>query len=209
MHLLSVLLTGLLLAAAASVSADADSAAGKAHYAACVSCHGASGEGNAALKAPRLAHLSPVYLAAQLEKFRAGQRGGEGASAAARQMAGMAATLPDQQAVVDVASYVAGLDGGVSPAVVVGDADLGGDYYRQFCGACHGPGAQGNPALHSPRLAGSDDWYLLAQLRAFREGERGRQADDRTGRQMRAMAAVLPDETAMNAVVAFIRAGEN
>ena len=73
------------------------------------------------------------------------------------------------------------------------------------CGACHGAAAEGNVALNSPRLAGSDDWYLLAQLQAFRSGQRGSHPEDRTGRQMRAMAGVLPDEQSMRDVVAFIR----
>ena len=56
-----------------------------------------------------------------------------------------------------------------------------------------------------PRLAGTDDWYLLRQLEAFRNGVRGTHADDRTGRQMRAMAAVLPNDQALKDVVAFIQ----
>ena len=45
------------------------------------------------------------------------------------------------------------------------DAEAGKRHY----GTCHGPAAEGNVALHSPRLAGTDDWYLLAQLESFRE----------------------------------------
>ena len=68
----------------------------------------------------------------------------------------------------------------------------------------HGPAAEGNVALNSPRLAGSDDWYMVAQLQAFRSGQRGTHPDDRTGRQMRAMAGVLPDDKAIADVVAFV-----
>ncbi len=204
----AVLLAALLLAAAGAAAAD-DVAAGKAHYATCVACHGSQAEGNRALNAPRLNHLEPVYLAAQLQKFKSGQRGGAGASATAVQMAGMAGTLADEQAVNDVAAYIASLDSETPAATVEGDVALGGDYYNQFCGACHGAAAQGNPALNSPRLAGTDDWYLLAQLEAFRVGQRGTHADDRTGKQMRAMAAVLPDEQALKNVVAFIRSLED
>lgn len=188
--------------------AEVDAGVGRAHYQACVACHGVAGEGNAALKAPRLSHLEPVYLAAQLHKFRSGLRGAAGATAPAMQMAGMAASLADDQAVEDVASYIASLDGGVSPAVVTGDVELGADYYNQLCGACHGAAAGGNRALNAPRLAGSDDWYLLAQLQAYRDGQRGTGSGDRTGKQMRSMAAALPDEQAMRDVVAFIRSIE-
>jgi cytochrome c553 len=184
--------------------AGGDPAAGKALYASCVSCHGQGG-GNRALNAPRLTHLSEAYLASQLDKFKAGIRGGPGASPPAIQMAGMAGTLSDEQAIADVAAYIASLVSEVSPVTVQGDQQLGGDYYNQFCGACHGARAEGNAALNSPRLAGSDDWYLLAQLAAFADGVRGAHKDDRTGRQMRAMAGVLPDDQARADVVAFIR----
>jgi len=75
----------------------------------------------------------------------------------------------------------------------------------RLCGACHGANAGGNVALNAPRLAGADDWYLLDQLHAFREGQRGRHREDRTGRQMRNMAAMLDDEQALQDVIAYIR----
>lgn len=185
--------------------AGGDAGAGASVYATCAGCHGAAGEGNGELKAPRLNHLGAAYLATQLEKFKAGIRGGPGAGTAAVQMAGVAAGLPDGQAVADVVAYIDTLEGEPSPATVKGDPRLGGDYYNQFCGACHGARAEGNPALNAPRLAGSDDWYLMAQLDAFRVGSRGAHSQDRSGRQMRAMAGVLPDERARADVVAFIR----
>lgn len=204
---ISVLLAALTLGAGGAVAAD-DTAAGKGHYATCVACHGSQGEGNQAMNAPRLNHLEPVYLAAQLQKFKSGQRGSAGSSPTAMQMAGMAATLADDQAVTDVSAYIASLDSEAPAATVEGDVTLGGDFYNQFCGACHGPAAEGNTALNSPRLTGTDDWYLLSQLQAFRSGQRGAHPDDRTGRQMAAMAAVLPDEQALKNVVAFIRSLE-
>ena len=41
----------------------------------CSACHGQSGEGNAALSAPRIAGLSLVYLRTQLHNFKEGRRG--------------------------------------------------------------------------------------------------------------------------------------
>jgi cytochrome c553 len=181
---------------------------GKSLYTVCAACHGDQAQGNLALSAPRLNHLAPVYLAAQLEKFKLGQRGGADGSPLARQMAPMAATLADAAAVADVSAYIVSLSGGPSEASIEGDAVLGGDFYNQLCGACHGASAEGNLVLNSPRLAGTDDWYLVEQLRAFRAGERGAHADDRSGKQMRAMSLVLPDDTAIANVVAFVRSLE-
>ncbi len=205
---ITAMLAGLLALFCGIGRAADDAAAGRALYTSCATCHGPSGEGNAALKAPRLTHLEPVYLIAQLNKFRAGIRGGEGATTGAVQMRGMASTLISEQAVADVVAYIGTLENEAEPASVEGDVALGGDYYNQFCGACHGAGAVGNVALHSPRLVGSDDWYLLAQLQAFRSGQRGVHPDDKAGRQMRAMAAVLPTEQALKDVVAYIRSLE-
>lgn len=200
----TILLTAQLLMAGVS-HADGNTDRGQALYATCAACHGAQGGGKGELNAPRLTHLSPAYVVAQLHKFKSGQRGGPDASASAQQMAGMAATLADEQAMYDVASYLATLQGQVSAVTVQGDIELGADYYNQFCGACHGAGAVGNPALNSPPLVGADDWYLVAQLQAFRSGNRGAQPQDKTGKQMRMMAGTLPDDNAVAAVVAYIR----
>ena len=203
MRLICVLLPLLLMTA--GVRAEDDPQRGKELYAACAACHGARGEGNQSLNAPRLTHLTPVYVVAQLQKFKAGYRGGNGASDSARQMAGMAATLADEQAMYDTAAYIDTLEDVVSPATVKADVEQGARYYRQYCAACHGPAAEGNPALNSPRLAGADDWYIVGQLQSFRDGSRGGDANDRTGKQMRAMAGVLPDDEAVSAVAAYIR----
>ncbi len=197
-----LVLTSLIVCLSA-VAARADNA-GAVHYATCVACHGDQAQGNQALNAPSLAHLEPVYIAAQLHKFRSGQRGGQGDSTYAMQMRPMASVLADDAAVNEVALYIGSLESRPATATVGGDITLGADYYNQFCGACHGARAEGNKALNSPRLAGSDDWYLLRQLEAFRHGVRGTHMDDRTGRQMRAMAAVLPNEQALRDVIAFI-----
>lgn len=204
MRLSATVLLATLFLGAICARAEDDPARGRELYSRCVACHGESAQGNPALNAPRINHLAPVYIAAQLQKFQSGIRGGEGAGDSARQMAAIAGTLPDDQAVYDTAAYIATLDSPPAAASVDGDAAAGSGYYRQFCAACHGPAAQGNPALNSPRLAGADDWYLLAQLSAFRSGARGAHPEDRTGRQMRAMAGVLPDEQAVNAVIAYI-----
>lgn len=199
--------TALALATACVRAAD-DPERGGALYSTCAACHGAAGEGNRALGAPRLSHLEPVYVAAQLQKFKSGVRGGSDAPDSARQMAGMAATLADEQAMYDLAAYIATLDGPASAATIEADVESGATYYRQFCSACHGPAAAGNLALNSPVLAGGDDWYLAAQLRSFRDGTRGAHPEDRTGKQMRAMAGVLPDDQAVDAVAAYLRALE-
>ena len=84
-----------------------------------------------------------------------------------------------------------------------GDVAHGKELYSA-CAACHGAAAQGNAALHAPMLSGRTDWYLMTQLRNYRAGLRGANAADSNGQQMRAMAATLTDDAALNDVVAYI-----
>ncbi len=86
-----------------------DPATGKAHFAVCSGCHGAKAEGNPALQAPKLAGQYEWYIATQLRNFRAGIRGTTDGDAAGAMMAPMAIILVDDQAVQDVAAYIASL----------------------------------------------------------------------------------------------------
>ncbi|MFT7772199.1 c-type cytochrome [Roseateles sp.] len=84
--------------------------------------------------------------------------------------------------------------------------NLGKSYFA-ICVACHGSQAEGNTALQAPRLNQLPAWYLTAQLQSYRNGTRGNHVEDRLGQQMRQVAVeALPDEEAVNAVVAFIAA---
>ncbi len=106
-------LLGLAVAAMTALAApnvafgqEADVERGRSLYRTCQTCHGAQGQGNAAMNAPRLAGQFPWYLERQLRHFRNGIRGGEKDTYGAL-MAPMAAALPDDQAVTDVTAYIA------------------------------------------------------------------------------------------------------
>ncbi len=72
------------------------------------------------------------------------------------------------------------------------------------CTACHGQNGEGNQALNAPRIGGQSAWYLRRQLNNFRAGIRGAHEQDTFGSQMRAFAAMLPDDTAIRNVAAHI-----
>jgi cytochrome c553 len=63
---------------------------------------------------------------------------------------------------------------------------------------------EGNIALGSPALTGQNDWYLVRQLKYFRDGTRGGQPGDTYGMQMRASAGLLSDNEAILDVVKYI-----
>ena len=86
-----------------------------------------------------------------------------------------------------------------APDAVAGQATFA------LCATCHGPGAQGNPALNAPKLAGQPGWYLARQLRNFRQGLRGSAPGDDVAAQMRAIALTLDDDK-IDDVVAHITA---
>jgi cytochrome c oxidase subunit 2 len=91
-----------------------------------------------------------------------------------------------------------------STAQAAGDAAKGKTLYGT-CAACHGVNAEGNPALNSPALTGLQDWYMVRQLKNFKDGIRGSDPKDVFGAQMRPMAMTLPNDQAMEDVVAYIR----
>lgn len=171
-------------------------------YSFCTVCHGAHGNGNAAINAPKIAGIEPWYLKRQLEHFRAGLRGTHASDIPGSEMQPVALQL-DDQAVQKVASYVATFQADAPTETVSGDLKRGRSLYAT-CAGCHGTHAEGNAALQAPALAGQSDWYLVAQLARFRAGERGFSPDDAAGTQMRTAAGVLPDEVAMRDVVAYI-----
>ena len=88
-------------------------------------------------------------------------------------------------------------------ALAKADAAAGAGQFA-VCTACHGQNGEGNPALNAPRLAGQADWYVARQLHHFRDGLRGSHEGDTFGAQMRAFAAMLPDDTAIRNVAAYV-----
>jgi len=88
-------------------------------------------------------------------------------------------------------------------AQAAGNAAAGKPLYA-VCAACHGSQAEGNPALHAPKLSGQGDWYLKRQLKYFKNGARGTHEKDVFGKMMAPMAATLGDDAAIDNVVAYI-----
>lgn len=124
---------------------------------ACVSCHGARGEGNG-FDAPRLAGLPNGYLQKQMEDYAAGLRPHE----VMRDVAGFL----DSHERVSVANYYAALPVTASEAVAVMAPAL----YVRACQQCHGADAAGTPL--GPPLAGQPALYLAQQLQDWQVSRR-------------------------------------
>ncbi|MEM9622948.1 MAG: c-type cytochrome [Pseudomonadota bacterium] len=74
------------------------------------------------------------------------------------------------------------------------------------CATCHGSAGEGNQAMQAPRLAGMETWYLLTQMRLFREGARGTAPGDMYGMVMATTAkrADLADPVVLSSLANYV-----
>lgn len=167
------ILTLLLIAAFSAWGIDPQTIArqGMGRTAACATCHGKDGGGQASF--PRLAGMNASYLLKQLQDFAAGRRANavmqpiaQALSPADRAaMARYYAALP-----VPTTSADTGPPGAGDPGARLATRGRWSDGIPA-CVQCHGPGGVG-VGEHFPAIAGQPAGYLAAQLQAWRTGTR-------------------------------------
>jgi cytochrome c553 len=79
-----------------------------------------------------------------------------------------------------------------------------GEKLYMTCVACHGDKAQGDKNQDAPALNIQEPWYIVSQLKKFKNGIRGTNPKDPPGMRMRPMAMILGDEKEMKDVAAYI-----
>jgi cytochrome c553 len=168
----------------------------------CTVCHGVQLMGNSVIKAPRLSGMESWYVENQMRAFKKGWRGKHESDLDGMEMQPMAAALSDEQ-IKEVSAFVTATRSDAPPVTINGDAEKGRAHYST-CAACHGVRGEGNIALSSPAMTGLNDWYLVTQIRNFRDGTRGSHTGDTYGMQMRASARLLSDDEAIRDVVSYI-----
>lgn len=186
----------------------ADIQKGKQLFATCAACHGNAGEGIQAMNAPNLAAQDAWNLHRQLTNFKAGIRGTHTQDTLGAQMAAMAKTLENEQAIADVVAYIKTLSASPNQQTLKGDIVKGEDYYNMACGSCHGTNASGNESLNSPKLTALNDWYLQRQVLNFKAGIRGSHANDTFGAQMKQIAQTVEEGQMLNDIIAYIKSIE-
>jgi cytochrome c oxidase subunit 2 len=184
-------------------ASSGNAAVGAAQYAVCAACHGQQGEGLQALNAPKISGQGAWYLKNQIHAYKDGLRGAHEDDIYGRQMAPMANTLVNDDAIANVIAHINTLPDNPAPSTIEGDAQKGARTYV-VCAYCHGGNGQGMQAMNAPRLAGMTDWYLARQLGNFRDGVRGAHRRDYYGLQMNLVGATLTDEQKINDVIAYI-----
>lgn len=181
----SAIVVGILLSAAAG--------GGEALYYPCKSCHGEKALGNEALGAPAIAGMEPGYLATQMKHFRDGVRGNSLTDLYGRQMSLIAALFHDDEDIEALATYIAAMPRS-KPLVTLRRPGAGSAALYAPCTVCHGRNGAGMALPGAPAIAWLDDWYLLRQLRNFRDGIRGSDPRDTGGTQMREAVTGLSDD---------------
>lgn len=169
----------------------------------CAACHGA--DGNSSVSAnPNLAGQQADYITLQLAHFKDGTR-------ANPIMQGMAATLSDADMRALGVYFSQQKPKGLTakdPMLVKAAQKIyrGGDQMTGVpaCAACHSPDGAGIPKKF-PRVAGQYADYTYAQLRAFKNGERGadKAGKDANGRIMATIANRMTDDQ-MKAVADYM-----
>lgn len=139
---------------------------GGARYA-CVTCHGARGEGNG-FDAPRLAGLPAGYLQKQMEDFAAGMR----PHAVMRDVA----RFLDSDERVQVSAFYAALPPvGLPPATMAPVEPAAAALYARACQSCHG--VDGVGAAGGPPLQAQPAFYLTQQLQDWQTSKRRNDGD--------------------------------
>jgi cytochrome c553 len=209
--LLSVLAAALLAATGAHAAdwidqrgeapVHGDAAAGEAKATVCVACHGPNG--NALIPAfPRLAGQRADYLYGELRKYKRGTR-------PESPMTAMAAPLSDAD-MRNLAAYFAAQAPTPSPAAAP-PSHQGEALYRDGdpargtppCQGCHGSDANGIPDARFaawPALRGQHADYVVARLKAYRDGHL---ADSSNDFVMHGVAATL-DDASIGAIAAWL-----
>lgn len=174
----------------------------------CAQCHGNNGEGKVELKSPSIAGMPSWYVGTQFTNFREGRRGHDAADPQSFMMATIAKALqPEQiQAVVEhVEKLPMVVPQGQNREMAEASAQAGLQLFQERCMECHRYNASGEMAFGSPPLVGRQGWYLLAQLKKFKNLHRGAAKGDEKGAKMVEMATkFIDDEQAMRNVVGYI-----
>ncbi len=164
---------------------DGDAGRGKVYYGLCSACHGDKGQGNKQLNAPALVGQHDWYLVKQLEAFRAGFRGKDPRDATGAVMRPMALALATDQAVRDVAAYIATFASGNPPQAATAppaaaaaepvDVAHGEKLFATNCAACHQKNGEGKVGLapsirNRDFLALASDDFIRTTIRVGRPG---------------------------------------
>jgi len=142
----------------------------------CVPPAMAASGGNPALHAPKLSGQGELVSEAAIEYFKNGARGTHEKDVFGKMMAPMASDAGDDAAIDNVVVYINTLPDNPAPRTVTEDYD---QRSKALCDLRASTVLMGGHAGNEcPRLAGISDWYLVTQLKNFKQGIRGAHPKD-------------------------------
>ncbi|HEY5646585.1 MAG TPA: c-type cytochrome [Pseudomonadales bacterium] len=182
-----------LLAVLGTPALAGDPGAGEAQAAVCAACHGQDGATGLDPTYPSLAGQNERYLTNTLKMIRDGGRviplmAGQLNGKSDEDLANLAAFYAAKPVKVRQAQ---GDDETLARAEQIyrgGIAEKG----VAACTSCHAPGGDGNVLAGYPQIGGQPSAYTIAQLTAYREGDRT--SDEMFGGMMRGVAQGLTDK---------------
>lgn len=158
--------------------------AGKIKSALCQGCHGEDGN-SATGNFPKLAGQYAAYIQKQIRDFKAGLRKDP-------MMSDMAATVTDNQDLLDISAYFASQKQMKGDSAVISQSGRDRFTIGNGCANCHGATGKGagpgNP--DAPVIGGQHKDYLIKQLKDFGSGAR---TNEQSG-MMPMIAGSLSDE---------------
>lgn len=178
-NLIITLLTLLVLFFAPAIFAKSnintkdDINAGKTKALTCVACHGPDGN-SLIMNYPKIAGQNQRYFIEQMLDFKQGIASGRVNPI----MSSIVFNLSPTD-IADLAAYfntqTMSIDGAQAQYIMLGQLIYRGgliDKGIPACAACHGPQGEGNAEAGFPHLGGQHRDYLIAQLQAYRNGQR-------------------------------------
>ena len=170
-----------------------DPVAGKEKSALCQGCHGEFGI-SASADYPKLSGQYAVYIQKQIHDFQSGSRTDP-------VMSSMAATVTDNQDLLDISAYFASQKQMKGDAAVINKAGKERFLSDNGCVNCHGPNGKGagpgNP--DAPVIGGQHKAYLIKQLKDFASGSRKNESSG-----MMAMIAGLMSDEEIEEVASYV-----
>jgi cytochrome c553 len=142
----------------------------------CSACHLDTGHGNLSLKVPSIAGLPRWYVSDQIRKFRNGQRGGHKSDTTGHLMKASTMNLKERD-IAFLGRFIQKLKPEFVKSSMKGDLDKGKALYQKNCTSCHEENGEGNKSKRVPPLNVQLDWYLLAQIEKFGNGQRAHTKD--------------------------------
>jgi uncharacterized protein len=169
----------------------------RAHINDCLLCHSA----NEMQRGPSLEGMREIDFIKQVQKFKQGYRGRADGDHTGILMAEAVEQISDDNVKL-LAQEFQDLTAKEIIQTVRGNSERGEKFYKQLCATCHGVNARGTDL--GSALWTLEDWYLLSQLRKYKNGQRAYHPDDKESLIMKAVVNDLNDQD-LKDVIKYLR----